>query len=129
MAGYCCRCGPSGGGTSCGGERQGPGGEWLAPLQQLLLLLQAEARWHLSGRVALLERSLRGGERLASAEGALAIATAWGCGRGDAGVGGGQRRDGVELGRVWHLKQERKNRNSGVKVSTNMLATPHNGRG
>lgn len=103
MYGYCC-CGASSGRTSRGGERQGPRGQRLAPLQQLLVLLLAEAWGNLSGLVALLKQSL--GLlcclRLASAGGALAIATAWGYRRDDTGVDGGMRRGGVEFGRVWH---------------------------
>lgn len=103
MYGYCC-CRFSSDGMSRGGERQGPRGQRLAPLQQLLVLLLAEAWGYLSGRVALLEQSL---ELLCclwltSRRGALAISTAWGCRWDSTGVDVGKRRDRVELGRVWH---------------------------
>lgn len=103
MYGYC-GCRFSSDGTSRGDERQGPGGQRLAPLQQLLVLLLAEAWGHLSGRVALLEQSLGllGCLRMTSGVGALAIATAWGYRWDSTGVDGGMRRGGVELGRVWH---------------------------
>lgn len=101
--GYRCR-GFSSGGTSRGGGRRGPGGQRLAPLQQLLVLLLAEARGHLSRRVALLEQVLRllCCLRLTSRGGALAIATARGCRRDGTGAVGGKRRGGVSPGRVWH---------------------------
>lgn len=102
--GYCC-CRFTSGGASRGDERQRPGGQRLAPLQQLLVLLLAEAWRHLSGRVALLDRrlGLLGCLRLASRRGPLAISTAWGYRRGGAGADGGRRKGGVGLGRVWHF--------------------------
>lgn len=118
VCGYCC-CRFSGGGASRGGggnKGQGPRRQRLAPLQQLLVLLLAEARRHLSGRVALLERSLKlllllCCLWLTSRRGTLAISTALGCRRDSSGLAVGcrrgwrrrrRRRGRVELGRVWH---------------------------
>ena len=104
VCGYSCCCRFSSAGTCSGGEKQASRGQRLTPLQQLLVLLLAEARGHLSGWVALLEQRL--GLLcclwLTSGGSALAIATAWGYRRGGTGVDGGKRRGGIELGRVWH---------------------------
>lgn len=103
MYGYCC-CRFSSGGMARSDEGQSPRGQRLAPLQQLLVLLLAEAWGYLSGRVALLERSL--GLLcclwLTSRRGALSISTARGCRWDSTGVDWGKRRGRVELGRVWH---------------------------
>lgn len=123
--GYCWCCRFTSVGISRGKERQGPGRQRLAPLQQLLLLLLAEARWYLSGQVALLLLLLEQSLRLASGGGALPISTALGYGWDGTGVGGEKRRGGVELGRVWHCgsgagkvwvrRRECKYRMSGLK--------------
>lgn len=90
----------SGAGTCRGSQKRTSRGQGLTPLQQLLVLLLAEARGHLSGRVALL--GLLGWLLLTSGGSALAIATARGYRWGGTGADGGRRRGWVELGRVWH---------------------------
>lgn len=124
--GYCCFrfCNAR---MSCGGERQAPRGQRLAPFQQLFVLLLAKARGHLSGQVTLLEQSL--GLLcclwLTSRRNTLAISSAWGCRWDSTGVQRGKR-GRFELGRIWHcwggrvVGDKNKSRSAGMKEAKSM---------
>ena len=85
-----------------GGERQGACGQWLAPLQKLLVLLLPETWGHLTGRVAWSRRWLLLLLLLGAGGGTLAIATAASRGQGQGQAGVGRVQSGAGLGRVWH---------------------------
>lgn len=91
----------------CRGQVEGAGRQRLAPLQKLLVLVLAETRGHLSGRVARAGRWLLLLLLLGTEGGTLAIATAAGRGQGEGQAGAGRGHTGAGLGRVWHCGANR----------------------